>query len=95
MGFFSNLGSKISQGANWLGRKVGQGAQYIGNKVVDLANAVPFSNPISDIARAAGGALSKTGQALVGGHGGLGGAIKAAEDGVRNVVGQYTKIATG
>ena len=95
MGFFSSLGSKISKGANWLGRKVGQGAQYIGNKVVDLANAVPFSNPISDIARAAGSALTNTGKALVGGHGGIGGAIQAAENGVKNVVGQYTRIATG
>ena len=97
MGFFSAIGSKISQGANWLGRKVGQGAQYVGQKVSDLASAgasiaskIPgadlIAKGLSGVA-AIGNSAVNAGKALVGGHGGLGGVSNAIQDGIAHATG--------
>lgn len=92
MGFFQGIGSKISKAANYLGRKVGNAAQYIGNKVSDGANAVadfadriPGAGVIAGALRSGAGigdALVQGGKSLVGGYGGINGAITAAENGL-------------
>jgi hypothetical protein len=40
MGFFSSLGSKISNGVNFLGNKVADGAQWLGSKVGSIGDSV-------------------------------------------------------
>jgi len=87
MGFFSALGSKLSNAANYVGRKVGQAAQFVGSKVSEGANAaanladkIPGANVVGDALRSVGhvgGAINDAGKALQGGNGGLSG-VKAA-----------------
>ena len=91
MGFFQGIGSKLKGAANWIGRKIGAASQYVGAKVKDVANgvadyvdAVPGASMISGALRGVGGigdSIVNGGKALVGGHGGLMGVARAAEDG--------------
>ena len=92
MGLWGN----ITGAANWLGRKVGAGAQYLGNKLADGAQYI--GNKVSNIP-IVGGAIknaldtvssvgqnvANAGQSLIGGRGGIGGAVDSLKDAVGSV----------
>ena len=87
------LWNAISNGVNYLGRKVGAGAQYLGNKLSgaaqylgNKASNIPIVGDAIkkglDTVNGIGKSVVDAGQSLIGGRGGVGGAVDAVKDAV-------------
>ena len=87
------LWNAMSNGVNYLGRKVGAGAQYVGNKISGAAqylgnkaaNIPIVGDAIKkglDTVNSMGKSVVDAGQSLIGGRGGVGGAVNSLQDAV-------------
>ena len=76
------LWNAISNGVNYLGRKVGAGAQYLGNKAANIPIVGDAIKKGLDTVNGIGHSVVDAGQSLIGGRGGVGGAVNSLQDAV-------------